>query len=49
MNIEALQQLRRVVEDAPDELLHMRAVVEDDDDEEVEADDEEVDFNVFEE
>lgn len=28
MNIEALQQLRRVVQDAPDDLLHMRAVVE---------------------
>lgn len=27
-NIENLQQLRRVVNDAPDELLHMRAVVE---------------------
>jgi hypothetical protein len=28
MNTEALQQLRRVVESAPDDLFHMRAVVE---------------------
>ena len=28
MNIEALQQLRRVVDEAPEELLHMRSVVE---------------------
>ena len=27
-NIEALKQLRRVAEEAPDDLLHMRAVVE---------------------
>jgi hypothetical protein len=28
MNTEALQQLRRVVQDAPDDLFHMRALVE---------------------
>lgn len=27
MNVEALTQLRRVISDAPDELLHMRAIV----------------------
>lgn len=27
-NIEALKQLRRVVENAPDDLLHMRAITE---------------------